>query len=168
MLVTRPQGPFRGLGMVMTCQAIPRYIHYRAFLIIKDCLKKQRDEGKIRENWNERICREREDSTAWQQACIKPHCCSSKRLVKSPASKQVQIYFMSVAKIGDQNIYISPKTCCWEAAQVGTGKERMFRGYWRRTCDNPFRIWRPCYRFSYLTFIKLQESFHHPRRLEIV
>lgn len=50
MLVTRPQFPSRGLGMDMTCQAIPRYIHYRAFLIIKDCLKKQRDEGKIREN----------------------------------------------------------------------------------------------------------------------
>lgn len=60
MLVSRFQGPSRGLGMLRKCQAIPRYIHYRAFLIIKDCLKKQRDERKIRETRNERICRERE------------------------------------------------------------------------------------------------------------
>lgn len=70
---------------------------------MKDFVKKQRDEGEIRENWNERILHGIEDSTAWQQACLKPHPCSYKQLVKTPASKQVQIYLMSAAKTAAQN-----------------------------------------------------------------
>lgn len=43
-------------------------------------------------------------------ACLKPHPCSYKQLVKTPASEYVNIYFLSPAKKGDQNI--NPlKTC---------------------------------------------------------
>lgn len=69
------------------------------------------------------------ESNTRQQGCLKPQPCLSTRLVKTPAwSLQVQIYFMSAGKTGDQSP--SPqdllvKKTHKKTAQVGTGNDLM-------------------------------------------